>query len=202
MFVLCMCQETCFPFWPEERTETADCKLVKVNYKDTIPMKNCDKILLEVFRSAKVWPTIIYVLYIMPQERWSDSWGSGVHTHVCASNCLNSALQSPNGGSPVPLQRLDHCQTTSCCCPAEGDGRSGRHSERNRQTSSGDVRVSAAPTLPLPLITNTSTPCMWPKLLYHVPWSDWDFSSKYITTVLWFYLHMYHVPGNDLYYWQ
>ena len=63
MSVLCVCQETCYPFWPDERMGTVDCKLVKVNYKDTIPMKDCDKILLEVYSSAKVWPTNIYVLY-------------------------------------------------------------------------------------------------------------------------------------------
>ena len=29
-------------------------KLVKVNYIDTFPMKNCDKIVLDVFSTAKV----------------------------------------------------------------------------------------------------------------------------------------------------
>ena len=131
---------------------------------------------------ANYYIYICYMLYtyrtnagLIPKESSLDSRGTGVRGCVCASNCLNSALQSPNGGSPVPLERLGHCQTTSCCLPAEGDGRSGRHPERNRQTSSGHVRVSAALMLPLSLITNTSTPCMWPKLLYHVSWSDWDF---------------------------
>ena len=49
------CQETCNQFWPDEKTETVDYKLVKVNYRDTLSMKDCDKVLLEVFSCSKVW---------------------------------------------------------------------------------------------------------------------------------------------------
>ena len=33
---------------------TFDWKIVKVNYKATVPMKDCDKVLLDVFNNSKV----------------------------------------------------------------------------------------------------------------------------------------------------
>ena len=44
----------CHPFWPDEKTETLDFKLAKVDYKDTLPMKDCDKVLLHITSSDKV----------------------------------------------------------------------------------------------------------------------------------------------------
>ena len=49
----------CVQFWPDQKTGTVNCKPVKVNYSDTVPMEDCDKVLLDVFDSGKVCFTII-----------------------------------------------------------------------------------------------------------------------------------------------
>ena len=49
----------CVQFWPDQKTGTVNCKPVKVNYSDTVPMEDCDKVLLDVLDSGKVCLTII-----------------------------------------------------------------------------------------------------------------------------------------------
>ena len=49
---------------------TFDWKIVKVNYKTTVPMNDCDKVLLDVFNSSKVWiPVDVRRWYIVDSNR-------------------------------------------------------------------------------------------------------------------------------------
>ena len=52
--IIFILKERCYEFWPDKKTGMADYKLIKVNYNDKCPMKDCDKILLDVFSSARV----------------------------------------------------------------------------------------------------------------------------------------------------
>ena len=71
-----MRQEMCVQFWPDQKIGTVEYKPVEVNYSDTVPMKDCDKILLDVFDSGKVCLTSVvaelkYFLAHDHQPQWN-----------------------------------------------------------------------------------------------------------------------------------
>ena len=62
-----------------------DCKLVKVSYNDTVPMKEYDKIFLDVFNSSKVWMKCITLCNVdhlqCPRDQSRMKWNVTLCLH-------------------------------------------------------------------------------------------------------------------------